>query len=135
VFAWRKYVLHARKMIEEMTRNGQTIYQSTPHFYHGDREEVFNFRIVFWTDFPPEDFQPAWPTQLLGSLNDGWRFEVSIQARSEKEAVGIIFDSFVGTPRHIRILSLEQKPWDWSPFTDTFKQEDGVRWTSLPPKE
>jgi hypothetical protein len=135
IFAWRKYVIHARKMIEELTRNGQTIYQARPHFFHGDHEEVSNFRIIFWTDFEPEDFQPAFPTQLLGNLDGGWRFEIAVQARSEREAVGAIFDGFVGDPKLIRILSLEHKPWNWSPFTATFKREDGMRWSAIGPKE
>ncbi len=135
VYAWRKYVLHARKLIEEMTRNGQSILQARPKFYHGDREEVGNYWIGFWTDMEPEDFQTGWPHQLLGALDGGWKFHVAIQARSEKEAVGIIFDSFVGEADHIRILFLEPKPNDWSPFNGSFEREDWMRWDALATKE
>jgi hypothetical protein len=135
VFAWRKFVIPARKLIEEMARNGQTIYQARPHYFHGDHEDVFNFRVVIWTDFEPEDFQPAWPSQLVGSLDKGWKFDIAVQARSDKEAVGFIFDGFIGEPKIIRILSLEKKPNDWSPFNENFKNEAGFRWSILPDKE
>jgi hypothetical protein len=135
VFAWRKFVIPARKLIEELARNGQTIYQARPHYFHGDHEEVFNFRVVIWTDFEPEDFQPIWPSQLVGGLDEGWKFDIAVQARSDKEAVGFIFDGFIGEAKIIRILSLEKKPNDWSPYNDNFKNTDGFRWSILSDKE
>lgn len=130
VFAWRKYVCAARKMIEELRRSGQTIYQSKPHYFHGDHEPVRNFWMGWWAK--PQEFTLFWPWQRTGYYDGGETYRAAIQARSEKEAVALVFDSYDVVPELFRVEFMEMKPNDWCPFGSTFKRSDWMTWDKLP---
>lgn len=133
VFAWRKYVLYSRKMIDEMTRNGQSIVQALPHYFHGDREPLRNYWISWWSN--KSDFELYSPWQRTGYYFRGKTYRAGIQARSEKEAIAKIFEAYEIAPEFIRIMFIEEKPRSWSPFSNGIARAEWMIWEALPDDE
>lgn len=130
VYAWRRFSRAAQKANESFARNGQVLVYRRPHFFHGDHEPIRNFWISFHTN-RDQEFKLRFPWYQSGAYEGGETNYAAIQARSEREAIDIIFGAFDKVPEFIQIYFVHDKPKEWSPFTKDFQREPWMEWSDL----
>lgn len=130
VFAWRRFANAARRARETMARNSQVIVYRRPHFFHGDHEPQKNFWISFFCG-KDQAFELSSPWYRSGYYDGGQTICAAVQARSEREAIDIIFRSFDVTPEFLQVYFIHIKPNEWMPFSEGFKRADWMSWNDL----
>jgi hypothetical protein len=107
VYAWRRFSRAARKAHEIMARNGQHVLYKRPHFFHGDHEPYFGYVVDI---FPDKGLEICPEKTVTGGGNDTLRFNV--YARSEREAISLVFDSIVRPPLYLRLAKIQKSTTD-----------------------
>ena len=130
VYAWRRFSSAARKAHEIMTRNSQVVVYRRPHYFHGDHEPMKNFWVSFFSG-NEQTFKLNFPWYCSGYYDGGQTNCAAIQARSEREAIDLIFRAFDQVPEFLQVYFLHDKPKEWSPFSDNFKRAEWMVWIDL----
>ena len=54
----------------------------------------------------------------------------AIQAKDEDDAMEKVFASYDIRPEHLDFRFVEERPADWTPFSDRFPRRDWMQWPS-----
>lgn len=67
------------------------------------------------------------PWWAQGTSEEGKVIYAAIMAKGESEARAVVFEA-QDVPHNIAFSLVEEKPDDWSPFTDEFPRADWMKW-------